>query len=80
MNNLGWGIEWAAIAHAYTEGRRAYRDQTLRVHHPQGSGYNHHEARVQQRSYLAQLSDEEQAHIRAMLLFATRPQTKTALG
>lgn len=80
MNNLGWGVEWAAIAHAYTEGRLAYRDQTLQVYHPQGSGYDHRQARVQQASFLSQLMVDEVARIRFLLAFATRQQTKTALG
>jgi hypothetical protein len=72
-NNLGWGVEWAAIVHAHTEGRRAYRDQTISVFHPTGSGYNHGDARAQMNAYLSQLTASEKAYFHWLVSFTVRP-------
>jgi len=79
-NNLGWGVEWAAIAHAATEGRYAWRDQTLTVQHPQGSGYNHTEARQQQAWFLERLTPQEIGIVHRLLSFVMRPQKRKSPG
>lgn len=73
-NNLGWGVEWAAIVHAYSEGRLAFRDQTLSVYHPPGSGYNHDEARTQMSAYVQQFTIEERARMNILSAYTTRQQ------
>jgi hypothetical protein len=55
QNNLGWGIDWAAIGYAFASGKLVLRDTTVRVEHPQGSGYGHDPAYDGQSAFLAQL-------------------------
>ena len=71
--NLGWGIDWAAIVHAHTEGREAHRDTHIHVHHPKGSGYDPAIAHAQMRALLRQLTVAEQDHFVALERFALRP-------
>jgi hypothetical protein len=72
-NNLGWGVEWAAICHARTEGRLIIRDTTLRIRHPKGSGYDHTAARTQMNEYLAQLTPTERQHFHTLVQHTLRP-------
>ncbi len=58
-NNLGWGIEWAAIAYAYSHDLLVLRDETITVNHPKGSGYDHSAAREQQNDFLSRLTPQE---------------------
>ena len=62
-NNLGWGIDWVAVAHAYATGQRVLRDTTLRVSHPRSRSYRSSEAGDTMRSFFAQLTDAERAQI-----------------
>jgi hypothetical protein len=73
-NNLGWGVEWPVITHAYTEGRLAFRNADLWVKHPPGSGYDHREARSQMNAFLAQLPPHEQTRMNMLLHYAIRPK------
>jgi hypothetical protein len=59
MNNLGWGMECAAIAHAYTNNMLVVRDMTTQVVHPVGTGYSRDEANRQMDAFLAQLTPQE---------------------
>jgi hypothetical protein len=54
-NNLGWGIDWAAAAHALCSGHLVLRDTALHVGHTRGSGYDTQAAEAQMRAFLAQL-------------------------
>jgi len=58
-NNLGWGIDWVAVAHALCSGHLVLRDTALRVVHPRGSGYHTQAADAQMRVFLAQLTMPE---------------------
>ena len=40
-NNLGWGIEWSAIAYADTHDLLVLRDLGVRVRHRRGTDYSH---------------------------------------
>jgi hypothetical protein len=55
-NNLGYGIDWAAIAHCYANKALVLRDLSLRVLHPQGSGYDREEAHRQMWGFLHQMA------------------------
>lgn len=60
QNNLGWGIDWAAIAYAYTHHLLVVVDQTLTVKHAPGRGYDSNEAQSQMANFLKQLTAQEQ--------------------
>lgn len=61
-NNLGWGIDWAAISFAATQGLIVSRDLSVRVLHPKDRGYSSAEAEVQMYRFLLQLTPEERIH------------------
>lgn len=61
MNPLGWGIDWMACAHAYSQGLLVVRDRACAVGHPSSSGYSSSEAEHQMKLFLDQLSFDEQA-------------------
>lgn len=80
-NNLGWGIEWAAICYSMASGQLAVRDLAAKVQHKVGSGYHQSEARRQQEVFLDQLTDSEKA---VLILLrrshqVSRPSVKLAL-
>lgn len=62
-NNLGWGIDWAAVAFAYASGRRVLRDTALLVTHPRSRSYGSGLATEHMRAFFAQLSHAERAQI-----------------
>jgi glycosyltransferase involved in cell wall biosynthesis len=66
QNNLGWGIDWAAIAYAYTHHLLVVVDQTLTVKHAPGRGYASEEAQRQMVSFLKQLTPQEQLTYRLL--------------
>ncbi|MFM7000441.1 MAG: glycosyltransferase [Limnohabitans sp.] len=59
-NNLGWGIDWAAIAFAYANHLTVVRDTDVLVRHPKGTGYSGAQAKVQMDAFLKQLTSQEQ--------------------
>ena len=59
QNNLGWGIDWAALAFCHANGLLVVRDPTLVVTHPKGSGYGTDAAAAQMRAFLGQLTFAE---------------------
>lgn len=58
-NNLGWGIDWAAIAFCYSHGLLVIRDNSVRVTHPQSRSYSFDGAMAQMDRFLVQLTDQE---------------------
>ena len=58
-NNLGWGIDWAAIAFAFANRLLVLRDHSIHVRHPKGTGYQHERANLQMRGFLQQLTLQE---------------------
>lgn len=59
-NNLGWGIDWAAICASRVRGLHVLRDHAVHVHHVPGRGYEAGEAMAQMRRFLGQLTPAEQ--------------------
>ncbi|HSW19865.1 MAG TPA: hypothetical protein VLJ86_21785 [Ramlibacter sp.] len=57
--NLGWGVDLAAIAYAYTHDLQVVKDSTVSVHHPAGRRYDSQEAERQMNVFLAQLTAQE---------------------
>jgi hypothetical protein len=60
-NNLGWGVDWAALTFAYSNGLIAVRDRAVRIHHPAGTGYDQVQANQQMRVFLSRLTLSEKA-------------------
>jgi hypothetical protein len=60
-NNIGWGIDWAAVVASYGNGRIVVRDKSVTIHHPPGTGYQIADALTQMTSFLSQLSPSEKA-------------------
>jgi hypothetical protein len=55
-NNLGWGVDWAALAFAYTNGFVAVGDRGVLIHHPLGTGYDRGKASQLMRVFLSGLT------------------------
>ena len=66
-NNLGWGIDWAAIGFALTTGRLVLRDLSLVVSHPASRSYQSTLAFDQMRRVLADLPVVERVQIRLLM-------------
>ena len=64
-NNFGWGVDWAAIGFCQANGLKVIGDSTRRIHHPEGSGYNHDDALGQMTCFLQQLSEAEAQNVTA---------------
>lgn len=58
-NNMGWGIDFAAIAYARITGMLVCRDTTLTVTHQTSRGYSGGEAIEQMQRFYTQLTDAE---------------------
>ncbi len=69
LTPLGWGIDWAAIAHAHANNLRVLRDFTVKLHHRiGGSGYDRMEADRQRNEFLSRLPEDDK--IQLFLLYA----------
>jgi hypothetical protein len=66
-NNLGWGIDWAAIAYAMVNRLFVLRDTTVSVVHPKGSGYGHGDAKLAMAKFLGQLPADVAIQTRLLL-------------
>ncbi|MRX50724.1 glycosyltransferase [Paracoccus sp. S-4012] len=64
-NNLGWGIDWTAIACARLGGGRVVRDLKRRIRHAEGRGYSTAAATQNFKNLLGQLSEEERRWVLA---------------
>lgn len=62
-NNLGWGIDWAALGWAYAQGHPVLRDTALFVTHHRSRSYGSREAAEQMRCFFKGLSEAEQVQI-----------------
>jgi len=51
-NNLGWGIDWAAICFSYVNNLFVIRDNKIKVTHKKGAGYDSDEANYQMINFL----------------------------
>jgi hypothetical protein len=66
---LGWGIDWAAIAHAHANNQRVVRDLAVKIHHRiGGSGYDRFEADRQRNLFLSRIPDDDKVQL--YLLYA----------
>ncbi|MGR3622867.1 glycosyltransferase [Pseudophaeobacter sp.] len=59
-NNLGWGIDWAAICIAQDKQRIAVRDESQSVEHPESRGYNGGEASQHMKNFISQFPADRQ--------------------
>ena len=59
VNNMGWGVEWAAIAYSMANNLLVLRDLSITILHPKGSGYGRQTAGVQMDAFFAQLTVQE---------------------
>lgn len=66
MNNLGWGIDWAAMAICFGNGMVAVRDPKVMIHHPPGTHYQGGEATAQMNRFLDQLNEGEKALVQLL--------------
>ena len=58
-NPLGWGIDMAAASICHSSGLEVFLDESVRVTHPRGSGYEHELAATQAATFFRQLSEPE---------------------
>lgn len=75
-NNLGWGIGWAAVSHAYARGLIVARDTGLVLRHMVTRGYDSPEAAGQMQVFLTQLTEAER--VQMTLLLAWHGQRRRA--
>jgi hypothetical protein len=66
-NNLGWGIDWTAIAFATCNGRLAVRDGSVLVRHPRGTGYDRREAKAAELRFISRLPPHLQVQCRLLM-------------
>ena len=66
INNLGWGIESAAVSYCYSRGFTVLRSPRIEVVHEQGAGYSSEEALRQEKIFLKQLKFEEKVWYKIM--------------
>lgn len=66
-NNLGWGVDWAAIAYCYANKLAVVRDISIHVRHPESTGYVKNLAAEQMDSFLAQLEHPEKVQHRLLM-------------
>ncbi|QPZ92878.1 hypothetical protein [Thioclava electrotropha] len=62
-NNLGWGVDHAAVAYTRCKGKLVVYDPDVSVWHNPSTGYNGKEAEWQMQSFLTQLSATERDQI-----------------
>lgn len=60
-NNIGWGMDWIAICHAYSRGLEVLREDELMVTHPPSRGYDTREATRQWLAFMTQMNGAEQS-------------------
>lgn len=72
-NNLGWGIDWAAIAYAYSHHMLVVQDASVQIRHSSGTGYDKQEALRQMEAFMQQLTHQERVMVQ-LLQKAVPPQ------
>jgi hypothetical protein len=63
---LGWGVDWAAIARARVTGLKVLRDLSVSVHHAQGAGYDYAQANEEMARFIGRLDPRERAAIESL--------------
>lgn len=72
-NNLGWGIDWAAISYCFANKLLVTRDRSCRIAHPASRGYDSETAMKLMAGFIAQMTPDEQVqHILLQGFIATR--------
>jgi hypothetical protein len=66
-NNLGWGIDWAAMVAVYGGSMIAVRDPRITISHAAGHGYEVDEAYRQMFAFLGQLAPPQKALLAVIL-------------
>lgn len=69
INNLGWGMDWVAICHAYANGNTVLVDTSILVVHPRGHGYKGHIAREQMYRFFERMTLRERLYFRLLYDF-----------
>jgi len=67
-NNLGWGIDWAALCYTYANNGIAVRDRSVSIRHDTGTGYPLQDAARQMEAFLGQMTLPEQIQHRFLQL------------
>ena len=77
-NNLGWGIDWAAICMSRASGRIVVCNQDVFVRHPRGPGYDTTEADRQMRRFIdgLQKPEKDMYHLLSQLYFFRKKAQK----
>ncbi len=65
-NKYGWGILWAAVSYAYSNGLIAVLDDSVKVSHPESRGYDSEVAYQQMILFLQQLSFDERVYFKRL--------------
>lgn len=65
-NKYGWGILWAAVSYAYSNGLVAVLDESVKVLHSESRGYDSAAAHQQLVQFLQQLSFDERVHFKLL--------------
>jgi hypothetical protein len=65
-NNLGWGIDWAAISYCFANQMSVVRDKSHTIEHPRSRNYSSEEAREQMRTFTSQFSSAELVQYRLL--------------
>lgn len=58
-NNLGWGIDWAAMAYCFANQLTVVRDKAITIEHPRSRNYDTVKAREQMFAFVEQFSAAE---------------------
>lgn len=76
-NNLGWGIDWAALAFAYAGGRPVLRDTSIKVTHLKGRGYGRGDAQAEMQRFFSGLTHAERQQITLLHSFFRLKQAQS---
>lgn len=79
-NNLGWGIDWAAVSMSRAKGKIVTCNKSIFVSHPRGSGYNPEEAEKQMNAFLEDLviPDKNMYYLLSQLYYLKRLNQKNS--
>ena len=73
-NNIGWGMDWIGICHAYSRGLEVLREDALRVLHPRSRGYDTREATRQWLAFMRQMDPAEQSLFEVLKRYSAEPE------
>ena len=73
-NNIGWGIDWIAICHCYSQGLAVLREDGFTIGHPPSRGYDTREATRQWLAFMQQMPAAEQAMFEILKRYTAEPR------